>query len=284
MISRLETLEAVERGSLSHVEAAAVLGTSVERVLTSLEGLELSRELARRDLAHARRVRRGGLALAFGAGLVLGVIGLSAPAVAQVVCAQTLPSPLTTFCPDTPALASQVNGNFQGLVNMLTAKAGPLSAPNAVTTSGLTVNGPSALGATSVTSGALDFGQRGGSLVNLFSPSYALGVQNSTLWYRSDNHFAWFRGGTSAQNTFDPGAGGALSMSLDSGGNLSVGGQIAGGSIRQGTCAWGTPGPGPLADNQVHTMLCPAGRYMAGFRCYAQTYLDGDCAAYCCTP
>lgn len=76
----------------------------------------------------------GGLGVAVLVGLV------ARPALAQAGCAQTLPSPLVTFCADTPALASQVNANFQGLVDFMTAKLGPL-ASSGVTVSGITSTG-----------------------------------------------------------------------------------------------------------------------------------------------
>ena len=213
------------------------------------------------------------LAFAAAVAVVSGLVWFSAPALAQVACAQTLPSPLKTFCPDSPALATDVNANFQGLVTMLTNKAGPLSSPNAITTSGLTVN-----------AGVLDFGSRSAALINLYGTDYGIGIQNVTAWYRSGSNFAWFKNGTFAQNTFDPGAGGTTQMTLDGNGNLTARGQLGGSSLRQTDCQWGPNGPSVTSDNQMHSMFCPAGRYMAGFRCQAQTYLDGDCAAYCCLP
>ena len=272
MHGQLETLEAVELGSLSPDEAALRLGASVDEVRSSLRVLSLSRDLAQRELTKARRTQRRRLAVVATATVVSGLLWFSAPALAQVACAQTLPSPLKTFCPDTPALASDVNANFQGVVNMLTNKTGPLSAPNAITTSALTVN-----------SGVLDFGSRTAALINLYGTDYGLGVQNATAWSRTGANFAWFKNGTYAQNTFDPG-GGTTQMTLDTNGNLAVRGQLAGASLRQTDCQWGNNGPSVISDNQMHSMFCPAGRYMAGFRCYAQTYLDGDCAAYCCLP
>lgn len=273
MPGQLETLEAVERGSLSVDEAALRLGTSAGEVQSSLRVLSLSRDIAQRELTKARRTQLKRLAVAGTVAVVSGLLWFSAPALAQVACAQTLPSPLKTFCPDAPALASDVNANFQGVVNMLTNKTGPLSAPNAITTSAVTV-----------TSGTLDFGARSSALINLYNADYGIGIQNSTAWFRTGGNFAWFKNGTFAQNTFDPGAGGSTQMTLDTGGNLTVAGQLAGSSLRQTNCSWGTNGPSITSDNQMHSMFCPAGKYMAGFRCYAQTYLDGDCAAYCCSP
>ena len=273
MHGQLETLEAVERGSLSADEAALHLGTSADEVRSSLRVLSLSRDLAHREITRARRAQLRRVAVAGTVAVVFGLLWFSAPALAQVACAQTLPSPLMTFCPNAPALATDVNGNFQGVVNMLTNKTGPLSAPNAITTSAVTV-----------TSGPLDFGSRTGALINLYAPDYGIGIQDSTAWFRTGGNFAWFKNGLFSQTAFDPGAGGTTQMTLDGSGNLRVAGQLAGGSLRQTSCAWGPTGPAVTADNQVHQMFCPVGRYMAGFKCTAQTYLDGDCAAWCCLP
>ncbi len=273
MHGHLETLEAVESGFLSPDEAALRLGTSVDEVRSSLRILSLSRDIAQRELTKARRTQLRRLAVAGTVAVVSGLVWFSAPALAQVACAQTLPSPLKTFCPDTPALASDVNANFQGVVNMLTNKTGPLSAPNAITTSALTV-----------TAGVLDFGSRTAPLINLYGTEYGLGIQNATAWSRTGANFAWFKNGTFSPNTFDPGTGGTTQMTLDTDGNLAVRGQLAGATLRQTNCQWGPNGPSYTSDNQMHSMFCPAGRYMAGFRCYASASLDGDCAAYCCLP
>jgi uncharacterized protein YjeT (DUF2065 family) len=235
--------------------------------------LSLSRDIAQRELTKSRRTMLRRLVAAGTVAVVSGLLWFSAPALAQVACAQTLPSPLKTFCPDTPAFASDVNENFQGVVTMLTNKTGPLSAPNAITTSALTVS-----------PGVLDFGSRSAALINLYGTDYGIGIQNLTAWSRTGGNFAWFKNGTYAPNAFDPGTGGTRLMTLDANGNLNARGELAGASLRQTDCQWGSNGPTPLSDNQMHSMFCSPGRYMAGFRCYAQTYLDGDCAAYCCLP
>ncbi len=87
----------------------------------------------------------------FGAGLVASGLA-SLPALAQV-CTQTLPSPLATLCADTPALASDVNGNFQQLVTWVQQKVGTVGSPN-VTTTG-SVSGASVTSTGTVTAGAV---------------------------------------------------------------------------------------------------------------------------------
>ena len=63
---------------------------------------------------------------------------------------------LTVFTPDTPAYASEVNGNFNQLKTWLEQKVGPVGTPNVTITgttnlAGATVNGTTALGATTIT-------------------------------------------------------------------------------------------------------------------------------------
>ncbi len=54
-------------------------------------------------------------------------------------CAQTLPSPLRTFCADDPALADQVNANFQGVVDLIQRKVGAVSSINVAVDGGMSV-------------------------------------------------------------------------------------------------------------------------------------------------
>src|SRR5262245_52662146 len=103
----------------------------------SLEALtlrvaELERELAasRRGI-WARSGRRGTLWLAAGAvGALLGIGSFTRYALSQTGCTKVLPDPMTTFCRDTPAIASQVNGNFKQVVDWTAAKVGTISDPN----------------------------------------------------------------------------------------------------------------------------------------------------------
>ena len=73
---------------------------------------------------------------------------------------------------------------------------------------------------------ALSFGSGTRQMLNLWSTSYGLGVQSSTLYYRTGSRFSWFRGGVHSDTENDPGTGGTVAMSLDSSSNLLVGGSI----------------------------------------------------------
>jgi hypothetical protein len=67
--------------------------------------------------------------------------------------------------------------------------------------------------------GALGFGSVSRQMLNLYSTTYALGVQSATMYFRSGGGFAWFKGGEHASATNDPGSGSLLAF-LDSTGNL----------------------------------------------------------------
>ncbi len=52
--------------------------------------------------------------------------------------------------------------------------------------------------------------------------NYGIGVQAGTLYFRTGDHFSWFRDGVHHDGTFQPGAGGTETMRLDASGNLSI--------------------------------------------------------------
>jgi guanyl-specific ribonuclease Sa len=104
----------------------------------------------------ARRARRSMRLVAglVGAGVLVGSLA-ALPVLAQATCTQTLPSPLVTLCADAPALASDVNGNFQQLVTWVQQKVGAVGSANVTTTGSLTAASVSTSGtvtAASVTS------------------------------------------------------------------------------------------------------------------------------------
>jgi hypothetical protein len=74
-------------------------------------------------------------------------------------------------------------------------------------------------------SGTISFGSATRQMLNLWSTAYALGVQSSTLYYRSGSRFSWFRGGSHSDTENDSG-GGTVAMTLDGSSNLSVTGSI----------------------------------------------------------
>ncbi len=87
----------------------------------------------------------------------------------------------------------------------------------------LTVDGASTLtGDVSVATAALSFGETTRQMINLWRQGYGIGVQNSTQYFRSDAHFAWFTGGSHVTAEVSPGTGGATVMALR-GGKLGVG-------------------------------------------------------------
>lgn len=71
----------------------------------------------------------------------------------------------------------------------------------------------------------MHFGNQVRQMLNLWSTEYGLGVQSSTLYFRSGAHYAWYRGGVHNDAQFN-GGGGVLTMNLDSGGNLQISGRL----------------------------------------------------------
>jgi hypothetical protein len=76
----------------------------------------------------------------------------------------------------------------------------------------------------------LSFGSKTRQMVNLFSTTYGMGVQESTLYMRSNSEFSWFRGGSHHDSARNAG-GGRLQMVLTDSG-LTVNGAVSSGSDR----------------------------------------------------
>jgi microcystin-dependent protein len=79
----------------------------------------------------------------------------------------------------------------------------------------------------------LSFGNRIASLMTLWEPGYTIGIQSSTMYFRTDKNFAWFKGGAHDGGEIQPGAGGATLMALSATpaagkGTLDVNGTITG--------------------------------------------------------
>ncbi len=70
--------------------------------------------------------------------------------------------------------------------------------------------------------GSLSFGAQQAQVLNLSGTNYGIGVQTATLYFRSPSDFAWYAGGAYSNKQDDPGPGGALSMKLDSVGNMTI--------------------------------------------------------------
>lgn len=289
MNQRTEDILRLVCGVTTSAALAAKHGVSAAEVerwradyVTALESLATRRP----------RRRLGAAALALVTAAAAGVGLYSTEAFAQA-CAQTLPSPMRTFCPGEPARASEVNANNTALVNFIQQKVGTVGNNN-ISTAGTASVG--ALTATSVTNsgnetigGTVSFGARTTQHLNLWNQQYGIGVQDGTLYARGDS-FAWHRNGSHTNTAADPGPGGTRLGYLDGSGNFTVTGQLAGNSLRARGCYWGHAGTvggngGAVnRDNATHEAWCPAGQYMAGWRCYATDRLDGDCQAYCCNP
>lgn len=77
------------------------------------------------------------------------------------------------------------------------------------------------------------FGSATRQMLNLFGTAYAIGVQSSTHYFRTDasGSFSWFRGGTHSNSANTPGAGGTEIMRLNSSG-LQVNGTFVSASDR----------------------------------------------------
>lgn len=75
------------------------------------------------------------------------------------------------------------------------------------------------------------FGSTTRQMLNLWDDNYGVGVQSSTLYFRSDSNFSWFRGGTHSNTANAPGTGGTEMMRLNSAG-LRVNGTFVSSSDR----------------------------------------------------
>jgi hypothetical protein len=78
----------------------------------------------------------------------------------------------------------------------------------------------------------LSFGSTTRQMVNLFSTTYGIGVQESTLYMRSNAGFSWFRGGIHSDSETNAGSGGTVAMTLTASGNLRVNGTVSSSSDR----------------------------------------------------
>lgn len=221
---RIDTLSAALRSGRSLADLSAELGVPLTELELWRAMYEASQQEAERRAAKTRVQVVAGLAVA----LALGTFFFSGDAWAQS-CPQTLPSPMVTFCPDAPALAQQVNGNFQQLATWVQQKVGPFGTSNVVVNGSLTVSSPDggagtvnlignpSFSGSPTVSGSLNFGMTTRQMVNFWGSNYGMGVQNSTLYARSDANFAWYAGGVHNDGVFNPGGGQTLMKLLPSG-------------------------------------------------------------------
>ena len=67
------------------------------------------------------------------------------------------------------------------------------------------------------TNGSIDFNSQVRQMINLWSTSYGIGVQNSTQYFRSGSRFSWYTNGLHSDTENDPGTGGTRLLTLTSG-------------------------------------------------------------------
>lgn len=113
-MTRTQAVELLLSGARTPSDLARELNVEASEVAEWLVAAERSRRSSRRRIV-------GAAVLA--SCVVLSLVGRVA--FSQGTCAQTLPSPLITFCPDDPAMASEVNGNFAGVLSLMNARIGP---------------------------------------------------------------------------------------------------------------------------------------------------------------
>ena len=121
---------------------------------------------------------------------------------------------LTVFNPNEPALASQVNGNFNQLKAWLEQKVG--TAGNNIITTGTVAASGTVTGGAFTTAGNLGMGSTTRQMINLYAGDYGIGVQGSTQYYRSGGGYAWYRGGAHADAQNASGGGTAQMFLSDS--------------------------------------------------------------------
>lgn len=227
---RVESLSAALRSGRSLSDLSAELGVPVSELELWAAMYEATQAQAEQRAARTRVQ----VVAALAATLALATFFFSGEAWAQS-CPQTLPAPMVTFCPDAPALAQQVNGNFQQLATWVQQKVGPLGNGNVVVNGSLTVASPDGgLGTVNLVgspaiAGTLTFGSQTRQMVNLWGSGYGIGVQNGALYSRSEVNFAWFVGGTHNDATFNAGSGGETVMKLLPSGELIARGQYQSG-------------------------------------------------------
>jgi len=122
----------------------------------------------------------------------------------------------------------------------------------------------------------LSFGNRIGPLITLWKPSYTIGIQPSTMYFRTNKRFIWYQSGTHSDTELDAGGGTAL-MTLSSApaagkGTLDVNGLITGkGAVPVGAILMWSGDPSKLppgwvlcdGENNTPNLL---GRFIVGYQ------------------
>ncbi len=71
--------------------------------------------------------------------------------------------------------------------------------------------------------GNMLFSTSNGQKLNLWGAYHGVGVQSATTYFRSTNHFAWYKSGSHAGGALDAGSGGTALMVLKNNGDLGLG-------------------------------------------------------------
>ncbi len=202
-------------GSMSAAEAATRLNITEAQAQLFVDFHQASRaQLALEQTQRTRRrVTRGALVA-----LATGVLISGAAIAADGNCPNGYPF---CFSQNQPAIASQVNHNFDQIKEWLEAKVGPTSSGNVTVAGTMTANGATV----SVPTGRMDFGSSNRQMLSLFGTTAGFGTQTNTLYQRSPANFAWFNGGAHNSTAMAPGSGGSVAMRLE-GDNLTVSGDL----------------------------------------------------------
>ncbi|NET44639.1 hypothetical protein [Okeania sp. SIO2B3] len=84
-------------------------------------------------------------------------------------------------------------------------------------------------------------------MIDLWGDGYGIGIQSNTQYFRTGNHFAWYRGGSHDSDQLDPGTGGTVLMVIKND-NVGIGTndpgaklEVIGGTTKLEQEAWQTP-------------------------------------------
>ena len=116
--SRTRSVEAILSGALTTSAVAQQHGVG-EAEVAQWVALYASGTAQVTSAQRRRSSRVMGLVVAL---VVSGVVFVGGAALSAGTCAQTLPAPLVTFCPNDPAIASEINGNFAGVLSIVNSR------------------------------------------------------------------------------------------------------------------------------------------------------------------